>query len=110
VSVLYTHTGVDDALVHAAVQAGARGLVIAGSGAGHTQEMRRALGEYAPQGIVVVRSARVGAGRVVRDDNWQEPGMVAADNLNPQKAWIPLTLALTRTTNPDEIQRMFDQY
>jgi L-asparaginase len=52
----------------------------------------------------------VGEGRVVRDDNWQEPGMVAADNLNPQKAALLLTLALTRTHDPDVIQRMFDEY
>jgi L-asparaginase len=59
---------------------------------------------------IVVRSARVGAGRVVRDDNWQEPGFATADNLNPQKARILLQLALTKTTLPDEIQRMFDEY
>jgi L-asparaginase len=57
-----------------------------------------------------VRSARVGEGRVVRDDNWQEPGMVAADTLNPQKAALLLALALTRTRDPDEIQRLFDEY
>ena len=61
-------------------------------------------------GVVVVRSGRVGAGRVIRDDNWQEPGLVTpADNLSPQKARI-LQLALTKTTNPDEIQKMFDEY
>jgi L-asparaginase len=52
----------------------------------------------------------VGEGRVVRDDNWQEPGMVAADTLNPQKAALLLALALTRTRDPDEIQRLFDEY
>jgi L-asparaginase len=35
---------------------------------------------------------------------------VAADNLSPQKARILLQLALTRTTKPDEIQQMFDEY
>ena len=59
---------------------------------------------------MVVRSSRVGAGRVVRDDNWQEPGFVAADNLSPQKARILLQLALTKTSKPDEIQQMFDEY
>src|SRR5262252_1375417 len=54
--------------------------------------------------------AAVGAGRVVRDDNWQEPGFVAADNLSPQKARILLQLALTKTSKPDEIQQMFDEY
>src|SRR5262249_47943356 len=95
----------------AAVAAGAKGLVIAGTGAGHTQNARKTLKElYDATGVVVVRSARVGAGRVVRDDNWQEPGFVAADNLSPQKARILLQLALTRTSKPDEIQQMFDEY
>ena len=56
------------------------------------------------------RSARTGAGRVIRDDNWQEPGFVAADNLSPQKARILLQLGLTATAKPDDIQRMFDEY
>ena len=36
--------------------------------------------------------------------------MVAADNLNPQKARILLMLALTRTREIGEIGRMFDAY
>ena len=98
-------------MAKAAVAAGAKGLVIAGTGAGHTQNARKTLKElHDTTGVVVVRSARVGAGRVVRDDNWQEPGFVAADNLSPQKARILLQLALTRTAKPDEIQQMFDEY
>jgi L-asparaginase/Glu-tRNA(Gln) amidotransferase subunit D len=93
------------------VAAGAKGLVIAGTGAGHTQNARKTLKElYDTVGVVVVRSARVGAGRVIKDDNWQEPGFVAADNLSPQKARILLQLALTKTNKPDEIQKMFDEY
>jgi hypothetical protein len=34
---------------------------------------------------VVVRSSRVGEGRIVRGNNWYEPGRVAADNLSPQR-------------------------
>src|SRR5262249_57550657 len=93
------------------VAGGAKGLVIAGTGAVQTQNARKVLKElYDTTGVVVVRSARVGAGRVVRDDNWQEPGFVAADNLSPQKARILLQLALTKTSKPDEIQQMFDEY
>ena len=111
VSILYSHAGDDVDLAKAAVAAGAKGLVIAGTGAGHTQNARKTLKElHDTAGVVVVRSARVGAGRVVRDDNWQEPGFVAADNLSPQKARILLQLALTKTTKPDEIQQMFDEY
>jgi L-asparaginase len=111
VSILYSHAGDDGDLAKAAVAAGAKGLVVAGTGAGHTQNARKALKAlFDETGVVVVRSARTGAGRVIRDDNWQEPGFVAADNLSPQKARILLQLGLTTTTKPDDIQRMFDEY
>ncbi len=110
VDVLYVHAAARPELARAAVELGARGLVIAGSGAGSTGPYREALAALVRDGVAVVRSARVGEGRVVRDDNWQEPGMVAADNLNPQKAALLLALALTRTRDPDEIQRMFYEY
>jgi L-asparaginase len=110
VDVIYVFTGARADLAAAAVKAGAQGLVIAGSGAGSTGEMRKELAAIASNGLVVVRSSRVGDGRVVRDDNWQEPAMVAADNLSPHKAAWLLTLALTRTRDPDAIQRMFDEY
>jgi L-asparaginase len=110
VDVLYVYTGSRPDLARAAVELGAEGLVIAGTGAGSLGGLRDELADIARAGTVVVRSARVGEGRVLRDDNWQEPGMVAADNLNPQKAALLLALALTRTRDPDEIQRMFDEY
>ncbi|MGZ3410182.1 MAG: asparaginase [Xanthobacteraceae bacterium] len=110
VDILYVHTGMHGDLARAAVDLGARGLVIAGSGAGSTAELRKPLAELAAHGTLVVRSARVGEGRVIRNDNWQEPGMVAADNLSPQKAAILLSLALTMTRDPDTIQKMFDSY
>jgi L-asparaginase len=111
VSILYSYTGDDGDLAKAAVAAGAKGIVIAGTGAGHTQNARKTLKElHDTTGVIVVRSSRVGAGRVVKDDNWQEPGFVAADNLSPQKARILLQLALTKTNKPDDIQKMFDEY
>ena len=59
---------------------------------------------------MVVQSSRVGEGRIVRGNNWYEPGMVVADNLSPQKAALLLTLALTKTAAVEEIQRIFDEY
>ncbi len=106
VDIIYAHSGNDGELAKAAVAVGAKGLVIAGTGAGHTQNARQVLKELCEkQKVLIVRSSRVGAGRVVREDNYQEPGFVAADNLNAQKARILLQLALTKTTNPGEIQR-----
>lgn len=109
VDILYVQVGARADLARAAVGLGAKGLVIAGSGAGAIAD-RKEIAALVQEGIAVVRSARVGEGRVIRDDNWQEPGMIAADNLNPQKAALLLALALAKTSDADEIQRMFDEY
>jgi len=111
VDVIYVHAGASGDLASAAVGLGAQGLVIAGSGAGAAADMRDTLvGLQREHGTIVVRSSRVGEGRVLRDDNWQEPGMIAADNLNPQKAALLLGLAMTVTRDPDRIQGFFDSY
>jgi L-asparaginase len=36
--------------------------------------------------------------------------MVVADNLSPQKSAILLSLALSKTSDPQQIQRLFDEY
>lgn len=111
VDVLYVHAGARGDLAQAAVDLGAKGLVIAGAGAGSTGDLRETLAALCrDRGIAVVRSSRVGEGRVVPDDNWQEPGMVAADNLSPHKAAVLLGLALTATSDPDRLQSFFDRY
>jgi L-asparaginase len=110
VEILYVHGASRPELARAAADIGSKGIVAAGTGAGSLGDLRGELKKIAEEGVIVVRSARVGEGRVVKDDNWQEPGMVAADNLNPQKAAILLTIALTKTSDPDEIQRIFDTY
>jgi len=65
---------------------------------------------FNPQLSIVVQSSRVGEGRIVRNNNWWEEGMVVADNLSPQKAAVLLSLALTKTSDSGTIQRMFDEY
>jgi L-asparaginase/glutamin-(asparagin-)ase len=64
------------------------------------------------QGVLIVRASRVGQGIVARNGeaNDDELDFVAADTLNPQKARILLMLALTRSTDSKEIQRMFYRY
>ena len=37
-------------------------------------------------------------------------GLVASLGLNPQKARVLLRLALTKTTDPTELQRIFNEY
>jgi L-asparaginase len=108
VDILYDHFGVDGSLVEASTSLGAKGIVVAGAGAGATSGMTSALKKAVAGGVVVVRSSRVGSGRVLADDNFAFPGCVAADNLNAQKARVLLQLALTLTSDPDKIQSYFE--
>ena len=111
VDVLYVHAGANGDLARAAVDLGAKGLVVAGSGAGATGDMRATLAALSTEkGTVVVRSSRVGEGRVAADDNWQEPGWIAADNLNPHKSALLLALALARTSRTERIQELFNSH
>jgi len=110
VDILYAHGGGDAELAKAAVAIGAKGLVIAGLGAGQGNDLKALKELYDKQGTRIVRSSRVGDGRVIRDDNWQAPGLIAADSLSPNKSRLLLQLALTKTTDVDEIQRMFYEY
>jgi len=59
---------------------------------------------------VLVRSSRVGNGRVIGRDEYDSLGMIPADTLNQQKARILLMLALTKTTDRKQIARMFAEY
>jgi L-asparaginase len=69
-----------------------------------------ALLEARRQRVLVVLSSRAGSGRVLPRTVLRERGFVAADNLNPQKARVLAMLALTRTDDVAEVQRMFDEY
>ena len=57
-----------------------------------------------------VQSDRKGSGRVLLSERTAGRGLISADNLNGQKARILLRLALTKTTDAKEIQRMFNEY
>jgi L-asparaginase len=110
VEVLYPHTGANPALAQAAVDLGATGLVIAGVGAGALGVFTDTVKTLVAKGIAVVRSARVGEGRVLASGNNHEASTIAADNVNPQKAAVLLALALTRTRDAADLQRIFDEY
>ena len=111
VDVLYIHTGTRPGLANALIALGAKGIVVASVGAGSPGNLDKKIGEILKNGsAVVVQSSRVGEGRIVRNNNWYEPGMVVADNLSPQKAAILLSLALSKTSDPQQIQRLFDEY
>jgi L-asparaginase type II len=111
VEVAYIHTGTRPGLANALVGLGAKGIVIASVGAGSPGSLDKEFEEILKKRTaVVVQSSRVGEGRVVRNNNWYEAGMLVADNLSPQKAAILLSLALAKTSDADDIQRMFNEY
>jgi L-asparaginase len=111
VDIVYSYAGADGCAVEAFVAAGARGLVSAALPPGLTAPLERASLEKAAQaGVLIVQSSRAGGGRVARRTYLKHHGMVGADNLNPQKARILLALALTRTGDADEVQKLFDTH
>ncbi len=135
VDVIMVYQGASGDLIRAAADAGAKGIVIASAGAGATSGTQDAGIEYAvSKGVVVVTSTRTGSGRIAsrRAGPATAPGApgapvpagggqpagaprgrpmrVAAEDLPPLKARILLMLALTKTKDPVEIQRMFVEY
>jgi len=111
VDVVVSYVGADGVMIDAAVAAGARGLVSAGTGAGRpTPAEDKAFDRAHEKGVLVCQCSRVGSGRVVRSPSLVRRGFVAADNLQPWKARVLLALALTVTQDPAEVQRMFDTY
>jgi L-asparaginase len=113
VDIVMAHEGMDGALIEAAVSAGARGIVVAGVGNGNmTKAAAAVLAAQAKKGIVCVRSTRVATGRVGRNLEIDDDalGLVASDDLNPQKARVLLRLALLRPRPLADVQRLFDEY
>jgi L-asparaginase len=113
------------------VDQGARGIVIASAGAGATSGTQGQGIQYAiEKGVFVVTSTRTGSGRIASrgrgtagaaatsNDGDQPAALartatdrrIAAEDLAPVKARILLMLALTRTSEGAEIQRMFTEY
>lgn len=111
VDVVVSHIGADGSLIDAAVAAGARGIVSAGTGAGRpTPGENEALDRAVQRGAMVCVGTRVGSGRTLRSPKTRKRGFVAADNLQPWKARLLLALALGKTDDPDEVQSYFDTY
>ena len=91
--------------------AGAKGLVVDGAGSGGLSASQlEALRRARQQGVVVVATAATRGGRARLPLSVRESGVIAGDNLPPEKARVLLRLALTKTSDPAEIQRFFDEY
>ena len=114
VDIVYGYANMNRVAVDAFVAAGDQGLVHAGVGDGSLARpaVEPALIEARKKGVIIVRSSRVGNGIVARNGEAKDDELdfVVSDTLNPQKARILLMLALTKTSDTKEIQRMFYTY
>lgn len=112
VDIIYSHVSDDRVMADAAVAAGSKGIIHAGTGNGSIHDnCDVGLADAVKKGVTVVRSARVGNGVTTKSvQKWTDHGYLEANTLNPQKARILLQLALTKTSDPKKIQEMFNKY
>jgi L-asparaginase len=110
VDIIYSYAGADGDLVEAAVKAGAKGLVSAGFAPGSPSPAQQAAFlQAAKAGTVVVQCSRA-TGRIAPRRRLRETGIVAGEDLTPQKARILLMLLLLETTDIGAIQQAFQAY
>jgi L-asparaginase len=111
---VYGYVNMNGIAVDAFVKAGTKAIIYAGVGEGTTVDtgIESALIDARKKGVVIVRSSRVGNGMVTRsvENRDDELGFIASDTLSPQKARILTMLALMRTNDLGQIQRMFYEY
>jgi L-asparaginase len=113
VDVIYAHANMSPDLIDAAVHNGAKGLVIAGVGDGNmTKEALAALTQANKAGVVVVGGAPRPGGGVVRNNEVDDDkmGFVASGEFTAPKARVLLQLALTKSRDPQKVQRIFSAY
>ena len=113
VSIVYGSGEMGTYMAEAAGKAGAKAIIHAGTGNGSVPNYEvDTLKALRAQGIQIIRSARVPDGFVLR--NSEQPDdkydWVVAHDLNPQKAKILAALALTKTSDTKELQRIFWEY
>lgn len=106
VDVLLVYQGADGDLIRAAVEAGAKGIVLATAGAGAISGTQGDGMAYArSKAVPLVITTRAGSGRIARSGTG-----IAGQDLAPIKARILLMLALTVTQDPAELRRIFVEY
>lgn len=113
VDIVVGHQDDSGVAVSALVDAGAKGLVVAGAGtASLSDAMAQAVLGATRKGVVVVRAPRAATGIVMRNVEFDDAlhGTVAGDTLSPAKARVLLALALAHGKQADEVQAAFDRY
>ncbi|MGO2489017.1 MAG: asparaginase [Pseudomonas taetrolens] len=114
VGIAYSYGNVDDTAYKAFAQAGAKAIIHVGTGNGSvSSRVVPTLQDLRKDGIQIIRSSHVNNGGFVLR-NAEQPDdkndWVVAHDLNPQKARILAMVALTKTQDSKELQRMFWEY
>jgi L-asparaginase len=125
VDVIMVYQGATGDLIKAAVDAGAKGIVMAAAGAGATSGTQGQGLQYAAEkGVFVVTTTRAGSGRIAPPRTGGPPPTfltneamqrrrqfaISGEDHIPVKARVLLMLALSKTTDRSEIQRIFSEY
>ncbi|MFC0397218.1 asparaginase [Paraburkholderia rhizosphaerae] len=114
VEIVTSYAGATRVIVDALVQAGVRGIVVAGTGNGSIHAaLQQGLADAVARGVAVVRASRVGSGHVMHNGAASDDalGFITANSLNPYKARVLLMLALAAGgTGPAALQQAFDLY
>jgi len=112
VDIVMTYQGAPGDVIKSLVDRGARGIVLAAAGAGATSGTQEEGIRYAVEkGVFVVTTTRTGSGRIAaRGSGSSVRFQIQGEDLAPVKARILLMLALTKTSDGTEIQRMFTEY
>ena len=124
VDVIMVYQDAPGDLIKAAVDNGAKGIVIAVAGAGATSgTQNEGLAYAASKGVFIVTSTRTGSGRIAPPRSDMPPGSkpsaeqqrrrqfsIAGEDHVPVKARVLLMVALTKTTDRNELQRIFSEY
>jgi len=111
--VVYTYGNMNPVALDAFISAGAKGLVWAGFGAGSVPDyMDKPLKDARAKGVFIVRTTRLAYGYTVRngETNDDKNDYIVADDQNPAKSRILLALALMKTHDTKELQRIFWKY
>ncbi len=110
VEIISAYYDADPGMIQAAVDLGVRGIVINGmtNGGIPHKVQQPALEALANQGMPIVQTARGGMNNRVAVNSQNR--FIEGDTLVAHKARILLQLALTRTSDLGEIQRIFNEY
>ena len=113
VEIAMGYEGVSSVAIDAIAKSGAKALIHGGTGNGSVADrIVPNLQKARTDGVIVIRSSRVPDGFVIR--NAEQPDdkydWVVAHDLRPQKARILAMVALTKTNNTKELQRIFWEY